>query len=105
MEFNKLKKYLFLLKMSNNDQIRFYISDSKQNKVPIRINLSDKVSKIYEILKKKKVINGDIMLTFNGQILEPDQTLNEIDIEEDCIITCMSSFPAGTINNYIDLYF
>lgn len=82
--------------MSNNtNEIRIYISDSKQNKVPIRVQPSDYVSKIIEILKIKKVINGQITLTFNGGILEENEKLDELDITSDCVITCMTSFPAG----------
>lgn len=80
---------------NNNNEIRILISDSKQNIVPLRVKTSDRVSKIYEMLKLKKVIRVDSTLTYNGIILEKDDLINNCEFEPDCIITCMASFPAG----------
>ena len=62
--------------------MKIMIIDSTNKREMIDINENDSISKLKELIKIKKGINtDDIVLHFNGEILEVNQKISDYDIE------------------------
>ena len=75
--------------------MKILIVDSKNRRERIDVNGSGYVKEIFETLKNKMGINIDIVLHFNGEIL--DQKISELDLEEESVIVYMGTFRGGKI--------
>lgn len=76
--------------------MKVFIVDSKNNKIPLEVNLNDTVKALKEKIQVKMGINNDIVLHINGKILDCDsQVLDDFDIDEGDIITAVLQFRAG----------
>ena len=80
--------------------MKILIADSKNRRERIEIDKNGYVRDIFEILKEKMGINIDIVLHFNGEILEKNKKISDIDLEEGSVIVYMGKFRAGfCLNN------
>ena len=77
--------------------MKILIVDSKNRRERIDVNGSGYVKEIFENLKNKMGINIDIVLHFNGEILEENQKISELDLEEESVIVYMGTFRGGKI--------
>jgi hypothetical protein len=77
--------------------MKILIVDSKNRRERIDVNGSGYVKEIFETLKNKMGINIDIVLHFNGEILEENQKISELDLEEESVIVYMGTFRGGKI--------
>ena len=77
--------------------MKILIVDSKNRRERIDINRSGYVRDIFDALKTKMGINIDIVLHFNGEILEENQKISELDLEEESVIVYMGTFRGGKI--------
>lgn len=75
--------------------MKIIISDTKNKIEIIDIELYEKISDLKEKIKIKKGINYDLILHFEGAILEDDQTVEEIGLEENNQVIYMGTFRAG----------
>ena len=77
--------------------MKILIVDSKNRRERIDVNGSGYVKEIFETLRNKMGINIDIVLHFNGEILEENQKISELDLEEESVIVYMGTFRGGKI--------
>ena len=83
--------------------MKVFIVDSKNNKIPIEINLNETVKDLKEKIKVKMGINDNIVIHINGQILDCDSNkLDDYDIDENDTITVVMQFRAGRFLNIIN---
>lgn len=75
--------------------MKILIVDSTNKRERIEVNENDYVSDLVETLKAKKGINSDIILHFNGEVLETNQKISECEIEEESVIIYMGKFRGG----------
>ena len=75
--------------------MRIIIVDSKNISETIEINENEYVRDLMEKIKNKKGINGKIILHFNGEILEENETISKYEIEENSNIIYMGEFRGG----------
>ena len=86
--------------------MKVFIVDSKNNKIPIEINLNDTVKNLKEKIKVKMGINDNIVLHINGQILDCETNiLDDYDIEDGDTITVVMQFRAGRFLNIFNCKF
>ena len=73
-------------------KIKIFVVDSKNNKEGIEIYENDNIKKIKEILSDKFGVNKNMILQFNGEILEDYQKVSEYEIEENDVIISVGTF-------------
>ena len=79
--------------------IKLYIIDSHNCRKSINIYSSATVTQLKEEIKKQNNIKSDIVLHFNGDILEEGNRLYNYDIEDETSIIYLETFPADWIKN------
>ena len=77
--------------------MRVFIIDSKNNSTPINIMESDSVSELKKQIKIKNKISDNIELLFNGNILNDNDNLADLEIVEGSTINYLGIFKAGLI--------
>jgi hypothetical protein len=77
--------------------MRVFIIDSKNNSTPINIMESDSVSELKKQIKIKNKISDNIELLFNGNILNDNDNLADLEIVEGATINYLGIFKAGLI--------
>lgn len=81
--------------------MKIMIIDSTNKREMIDINENDSISKLKELIKIKKGINtDDIVLHFNGEILELNQKISDYDIENNSQIIYTGKFRGGIPYKY-----
>lgn len=74
------------------------IIDSTNKRVSIEINENATIKELKEKLKNKKKINSEIVLHYNGEILEENQTIEYYEIENNSHIVYMGQFKGGILD-------
>ena len=74
---------------------RIFVEDTKNNRSILAVEKTYKISKIKEIIKITRSIQGDIEIIFNGMILEDSNTLEDYDIRPDHTLYFITEFLAG----------
>ena len=74
--------------------MKLLIIDSHDCRKSINISESATVTQLKEAIKKQNNIKSDILLHFNGKILEDNVHLYDYDIEDNDQIVYMDKFPA-----------
>ena len=77
--------------------MKILIVDSKNKRERIDINANGYVKDIVETLKVKMGINNDIILHYNGEILEENQSIQDLELEEESVLVFMGKFRGGEI--------
>ena len=80
--------------------MRILITDSENKRVAIEINENALIRELIEKLKNKKNINIDIILHFNGEILEENETISSYGIVNNSNIIYMGQFKGGNLYKY-----
>jgi len=83
--------------------MKVFVVDSKNNKIPIEVNLNDTVKALTEKIQVKMGINEKIVMHLNGQIMDCDSNkLDDYDIDDGDTITVVLQFRAGKFLNIIN---
>jgi len=77
--------------------MKILIVDSKNKRERIDINTNGYVKDIVETLKVKMGINTDIILHYDGEILEENQRIQDLGLEEESVLVFMGKFRGGEI--------
>lgn len=77
--------------------MKILIVDSKNRRERIDVNANGYVKEIFDTVKEKMGINSDIVLHYNGEILEENQKISDLDLEEESVIVYMGTFRGGKI--------
>ena len=77
--------------------MKILIIDSTNRRVVIEINENATIGELKGKLKEKKKINSDIILHYNGEILEENDTIADCDIENNANIVYMGQFKGGIL--------
>ena len=80
--------------------MKILIVDSKNRRERIDVNVNGYVREIFDTVKEKMGINSDIILHYDGEILEPNQKISELSLVEGAVIVYMGTFRGGK-NFYI----
>lgn len=77
--------------------MKILIVDSKNRRERIDVNKNGYVKDIIETLKVKMGINTDIILHYDGEILEANQKIQDLDLQEESVLVYMGKFRGGEI--------
>lgn len=83
--------------------MKILIIDSTNKREIIEVNENDDVSVLIDTLKKKKGINTDVVLHFDGEILEENNKISDYDIEENSAIIYIGNFRGGRAINIMGI--
>ena len=75
--------------------MKILIIDTTNRRVVIDINENATIGELKEKLKVKKNINSEIILHYNGEILEENETIAYYDIEDNSNIVYIGQFKGG----------
>ena len=75
--------------------MKILIVDTSNQRETFEINANDKVKALKEKIHNKKGLNDDIILHYNGDIIEEEKTIQEYDIQENDVIIYLGKFRAG----------
>ena len=87
--------------------MKILIIDSTNKRVLIDIDENASVRELKENLRAKKNINSEIILHYNGEILEEDETIASYEIENNSNIVYIGQFKGGMLYklNYLCIIF
>lgn len=77
--------------------MKILVADSQNKREMIEINENESIENLKEKIKVKMGINTDIILHYNGEILEENQLVSDCDLEENCVIVFMGKFRGGIL--------
>lgn len=77
--------------------MKILIIDSTNRRVVIEINENATIGELKGKLKEKKKINSDIVLHYNGEILEENETIANYEIEDNSTIVYIGQFKGGIL--------
>lgn len=75
--------------------MKVFITDSKNRRLCFDIEESDTVNTLKNKFKNKDNINKEVELLFNGNILENEQAISDLDIKNGDNIIYLGEFTAG----------
>jgi hypothetical protein len=75
--------------------MKILIVDTSNQREIFEIDEYDKVKVLKEKIQNKKGINDDIILHFNGEIIDEEETIHDYDIKENETIIYLGKFRAG----------
>ena len=78
--------------------MKILISDSRGQIISVEINENESVKEFKEKLKQKMKITSEIVLHYDGQILEENETMAYYEVEEGCKIIYMGKFKGGILH-------
>ena len=80
--------------------MKILITDSENKRVMIEVNENENVKTLMDKLKNKKNISREIILHYNGEILEENETISSYGIADKSVIIYMGRFLGGSLYIY-----
>jgi hypothetical protein len=72
--------------------MKLYICDSKGEMLKITIEAQKTISELKEKIKELKYVKDEIILCFNGKMLENSKTIEESNLTEENILSFLGNF-------------
>ena len=72
--------------------MKLYICDSKGEMLKITIEAQKTISELKEKIKELKYVKDEIILCFDGKMLENEKTLLESELKEENILSFLGNF-------------
>ena len=78
--------------------MKLYICDSKGEMLKITIEAQTTISELKEKIKELKYVKDEIILCFNGKMLENSKTIEESNLTEENILSFLGNFVPHKFN-------